>query len=234
MPRNHHQEYLARKKRIANGTVGERPGRPQNTPDRLWAKVEKKEPGDCWNWQGYVSETGYGRVQINGQSYYAHRVIYNLVYPGVINLNSPRDKKAAGFLMHSCDNPLCCNPLHLRPATIKENNDDCLKKGRRVMPRGEHHHRAVFSNKEAAEILNFANQGLTTRQIAKKLNKNRSSIKSLLYRHKVDKLARKVTSDEQIEKIVQMRQGGMTQKAVADAMQMNLSTVKSILQKRGV
>lgn len=225
------REYM-RKKRgtVENAT----PGIVPNTPDVLWRKVDKKGPNECWNWLGYVGETGYGRVQINGWSYYAHRVIYNLVHPGVIELNSPRDKKASGFLMHSCDNPLCCNPAHLTPATLKENNDDCLAKNRRIMPRGEDHHRAVFSNKETTEILSLAKEGMTARQISEKLNKKRDSIKSLLYRHKVDKLTRVTTSDEQIEKIVQMRQDGCTQKTIADTMQMNLSTVKSILQRRGV
>lgn len=234
MERNHSKEYLARKARIAAGTVGTEPGRPRNTPERLWEQVNKRGPDECWEWTGYVGENGYGRTQINGRAYYAHRVIFNLANPGVIDISAPIKRTGTGFLMHSCDNRLCCNPSHLKPATIKENNNDCQKKGRRNLPTGENHHRAVFSNKEIEEIFDLVKQGFSTRLIAEKLNKNRDAIKSLLYRNKVDKLTRVTTSDDDIAKIVQMRQDGCTQKTIAETMQMNLSTVKSILQRRGV
>jgi len=234
MERNHSKEYLARKARIAAGTVGTVPGRPRNTPERLWQQVNKCGSDKCWEWTGYVGENGYGRTQINGQSYYAHRVIFNLANPGVIDIKAPTKRTGFGFLMHSCDNRLCCNPAHLKPATIKDNNNDCQKKGRRNLITGENHHRAVFTNLEAAEIFDLTKQGLSARQIAEKLNKNRDSIKSLLYRNRVEKINRVTTSDDDIAKIVQMRQDKCTQKTIAEIMKMNLSTVKSILQRRGV
>jgi DNA-binding CsgD family transcriptional regulator len=234
MERNHRKEYLARKARIAAGTVGTEPGRPRNTPERLWEQVNKRGPDECWEWQGYVGENGYGRVQIEGQSYYAHRVIFNLANPGVINISAPVLRTGTGFLMHSCDNRLCCNPAHLEPTTIAENNQDCQQKGRRNLRTGERHHRAVFSDREAQEILELAKQGFTTRQIAEKLNKNRDSIKSLLYRHRVEKIKRVTVPEEKIAKILQMRQDGHTQQSIATIMNMNLSTVKSICQRRGV
>ena len=224
------KEWLRKKRGTKPGAL---PGRPRSTDGSLWEMVDKKEPDDCWEWKGYVNN-GYGRVQISGRAYYAHRVIFDLANPGVITRSSPRFKRDFGFLMHLCDNRLCCNPAHLKVSTILENNQDCNQKGRRNLPTGERHYRAVFSNKEIEEIFDLVKQGFSARLIAEKLNKNRDSIKSLLYRNKVDKLTRVTTSDEDIAKIVQMRQDGCTQKTIAETMQMNLSTVKSILQRRGV
>lgn len=231
MARDNHKEYLARKARIAAGTVGSKPGRPRNTPERLWQQVDKRSPDECWNWTGYLNNGGYGRTQIDGKSYYAHRVIFNLVNPGMIELSSPRNKQDSGFLMHSCDNPRCCNPNHLKVATIKENNNDCQAKGRRNLPTGENHHRSVFSNKEVEEIFALAKQGHSTRQIAELTGKNRNSIKGLFYRNRIDPQPRAVTTDEEIATILEMRLAGSTAKHIADTMNKNLSTVKSVLQR---
>jgi hypothetical protein len=175
------KEWLRKKRGTKEGAT---PGRPQNTPDELWKKVNKRGENECWEWMGYVSESGYGRTQINDKPYYAHRVIFNLVYPGVIELNSPRNKKGIGFLMHSCDNRLCCNPAHLKVATLHENNKDCLAKGRRVLPKGEDHPRSVFTNEEIKQILEMRQLGKTAKHIAQAMNKKHSTVKSLLYRNR--------------------------------------------------
>ena len=159
-------------------------GRPENTPEVLWSKVDKREPHECWPWKGMITKTGYGRTWINDKGYYAHRVIFNLANPGQIELASPTNRKAKGFLMHLCDNRVCCNPVHLQVATIKENNNDCQEKGRRNLPKGENHHRAVFTNDEIEKILKLRQSGSTATQIAIAMNKNRSTIKSLLYRNR--------------------------------------------------
>lgn len=41
-----------------------------------------------------------------------------------MNFNSP------AVVMHTCDNPPCCNPLHLRVGTNAMNQRDAAKKGR--------------------------------------------------------------------------------------------------------
>ena len=55
-------------------------GRPANTPEVLWSKVEKKGEDDCWPWLGVKNHQGYGRVQIGDWSYYAHRVIFMMIH----------------------------------------------------------------------------------------------------------------------------------------------------------
>lgn len=105
-------------------------GRPENTAEELWSKVDKRGPDECWPWKGWIHEDSYGRTQIDGKAYFAHRVIFNLVHPGAITLSAPRKRSAWGFLRHSCDNPICCNPKHLKVGTHQENMDDKVERGR--------------------------------------------------------------------------------------------------------
>ena len=105
-------------------------GRPANTPEVLWSKVDKKGLDECWEWKGTKNTGGYGRTQINGMSYYAHRVIFNLANPNTITLAGPKNRKAFVFLMHTCDNPPCCNPKHLIVADQKANMKDRKEKNR--------------------------------------------------------------------------------------------------------
>ena len=87
----------------------------------FWLRVEKRGADECWPWLGRCSPSGYGRARWLAKSEYAHRVAYRLaVGPIADDL----------FVIHSCDNPPCCNPLHLRLATAGENMRDRDRKGR--------------------------------------------------------------------------------------------------------
>lgn len=124
-------EHIA--KRLASMPKHRKPGggRPANTPDQIWKKVDRRSENQCWNWIGWMTESGYGRTEINGVSYYAHRVIYDLVNPGEITLLTPKDKKGHGFVLHKCDNPGCCNPNHLYVGNQKQNVQDAIDRNRR-------------------------------------------------------------------------------------------------------
>ena len=160
-------------------------GKPANTPEILWSKVDVKSPDDCWPWIGSVTENGYGRTWINDKGYYAHRVIFNLANPNMIELSAPKNKKAQGFLMHTCDNRICCNPNHLRVANLRENNLDAHVKGRVKHKFGGEHHRSVFTNEQIEKIVFLRQNGATAKIIAEKLNAKKATVKSLLFRRNI-------------------------------------------------
>ena len=81
--------------------------------DRFWAKVDKS--GDCWTWTAAKLPTGYGVFGVGYRTVYAHRFAYEQEY-GILPAR----------LDHRCHNPSCVKPEHLRPVSVKENQEHRL------------------------------------------------------------------------------------------------------------
>lgn len=104
--------------------------------ERLWSRVAKAGPDDCWPFTGPLSRKGYGKISLGGAKgsiVGAHRVAYMLaVGPIPEGLD----------VLHTCDNPPCCNPRHLFVGTQADNIRDMIAKGRRGytgLPGGRNH-----------------------------------------------------------------------------------------------
>lgn len=112
-----------------------------STVDRFLSKVRRTET--CWLWQGFRDKDGYGSFGIGRKmpSLRAHRVSYWL-FIGPI--------PPGAHILHSCDNPPCVNPKHLRAGTHLENVRDMVEKGRG--PSGERNGWAKLSEPAVAEI----------------------------------------------------------------------------------
>lgn len=95
-----------------------------DTPEkRFWSRVNKKSTvTGCWIWQGYLMNKGYGSLSFKGKIWRAHRLSYYLTHNIIPTL----------YVLHSCDNPKCVNPSHLREGTQKENIQEMYQKGRRL------------------------------------------------------------------------------------------------------
>ena len=174
------KRYEIRKELKANGQFFANAGRPANTPDVLWSKVDKKGPNECWPWNGYKNEQGYGRTWINDKGYYAHRVIFNLAFPNVIEISAPKDTDETGFLLHKCDNPCCCNPSHLFVGTHADNMADKAAKGRSPDFSGDNGPRCKLTMQQANEIRQRRKNGISAKQLAVESGISLSSIKTLL------------------------------------------------------
>lgn len=88
---------------------------------RFWSHVEQRDLWECWYWLGDHGRKTYGLFL----GLCASRVALHLSTG-----EDPLDKVG----MHYCDNPPCCNPLHLSWGTPKQNVDDAISKGRMVPP----------------------------------------------------------------------------------------------------
>ena len=77
----------------------------------FWEHVLCGYPDQCWEWQGSV-RCGYGKIRsVNGEHHGAHRVAYCDEHG--LDIGDIRGL----VVRHSCDNPPCCNPSHLRLGT---------------------------------------------------------------------------------------------------------------------
>ena len=175
--REYQRAYQERKR---NGEGPRPPGKPANTPDVLWSKVDKRGEDECWNWMGYKNEDGYGRVQIKEWAYFAHRVIFDLVNPGIIELNAPKSYDETGFLLHTCDNPSCCNPKHLWVGTHAQNMADKVAKNRQKKFPTDTGPRCKLTMQQAREARKLRKEGIPTRELARRFGVSLPSMKTLI------------------------------------------------------
>jgi hypothetical protein len=91
--------------------------------ERFWGYVDRSAgPEACWPWTGGSDfKDGRGRFWLNGTNEYASRIVWVFVYGPI-----PEDI----HVLHKCDNPPCCNPVHLFLGTLSDNTQDMLAKGR--------------------------------------------------------------------------------------------------------
>lgn len=122
-----------------------RPRTVELAADRFLSSFEKKATDECWAWSATKRPTGYGLFQIGGSS--ALQVTH-------IVLVASGQKRVIGktSALHSCDNPNCVNPSHLRWGNAKDNADDREARGRSVKPRGEAHGRAKLTENDVRFI----------------------------------------------------------------------------------
>lgn len=89
---------------------------------RFWAKVDSSSTG-CWPWTGACTRAGYGlfHVKTGDPMRGAHRVAWILANGSV---------PSGLHILHSCDNPPCCNPSHLSAGTRSKNQRQMVNRGR--------------------------------------------------------------------------------------------------------
>jgi hypothetical protein len=89
--------------------------------DRFRAKIDASAgPDACHVWLGTKIKGGYGMASLGGRTVLAHRLAHALA----------TGDATAEVVMHTCDNPSCVNPAHLRSGTHMENTADKMAKGR--------------------------------------------------------------------------------------------------------
>lgn len=83
--------------------------------------LSSTDTDDCMPWPFGKYKNGYGMVAIKQVKFYAHRLSYIIVHGSI-----PTGKR----ILHSCDNPPCFNPRHLRSGSAKDNTQDAIARKR--------------------------------------------------------------------------------------------------------
>lgn len=76
----------------------------------------------CFLWIRTVNNRGYGQITYRGRPILAHRAAWEVAHAKKI--------PAGALVLHSCDNPSCVNPSHLRLGDASENASDAVARGR--------------------------------------------------------------------------------------------------------
>lgn len=90
---------------------------------RFREKVSVRGPKACWPWIAKARHYfGYGAINAGrGNLFNSHVVAYALRHGHVPD---------GAYVLHSCDNPGCCNPAHLRLGTQADNTADMADRQR--------------------------------------------------------------------------------------------------------
>lgn len=159
--------------------------------DEFWALVDRRGPYECWNWKAGKISGGYGEWRIRNGYEYAHRLAFQL----------SSGRQAKRMVLHSCDNPSCCNPSHLREGSCKDNSRDMIgrhrmnfqkrpwqrKRGKdhnfsKNPKRGEAHNMAVLNIQQVKAIREMSRAGCTGRAIAKIFGVGPSQVSRIIKR----------------------------------------------------
>lgn len=83
-------------------------------------QFRSKRIGSCLEWQGQISNSGYGQTKLNGKYCSAHRLSW-ILHKGEI--------PEGMFVCHKCDNKRCVDPEHLYLADQSQNTQDAIERG---------------------------------------------------------------------------------------------------------
>lgn len=209
---------------------------------RFWSKVDVLGAGECWPWREGTTERGYGVFWVKGQNVRSNR------FALLITIGEPSDP--LHLSLHECDNPICCNPKHLRWGTSQDNADDRLERG---TPRfGEYSANATISRAIVERLYRLRLEGWTIREAAAKEDIPYTTAMNVLVgkswthllgvdgnptleqlRQKRPMKTKKTThtkymTDEVIDRIYAMRMDGMKVRDIAKELGFAVGTVSPI------
>lgn len=79
---------------------------------RVWAKVRTGDIDSCWGWAGSRGKLGHANFNVGKTCVPAYKLLYESIF-GLVPDGLVLD--------HTCNNPRCCNPFHLRTTTNADN-----------------------------------------------------------------------------------------------------------------
>lgn len=153
--------------------------------ERLWQYIDVREFGECWEWTGrrQEGEWDYGQFMLYPEKRCvpAHRVAYETFWRTAL----------VNKCLHYCNNPPCCNPLHLYDGTTSQNALDAVAAGTAVVlrqdwrntARGERVGLAKLTEESVREIRRrYAQGGISQQVLADEFGVNQTQVSNIVLR----------------------------------------------------
>ncbi len=134
---------------------------------RLINKLEYNHKTHCWLWVGRIRK-GYGEIKYCGKHFGVHRVAYQYFV---------KDIPDGLCVLHKCDVPNCCNPMHLFLGTKRDNAKDRVKRNPYSWPSGNNHYSVRKLTKQ--DVLDIRASQESLQILAKRYNVHGSHISNI-------------------------------------------------------
>ena len=150
---------------------------------RFWSRIRMGSKDECWPWLRGRTNMGYGEMNLYHATRLkpsfimtAHRIAWMLHHDQLI--------PSGRFVLHSCNNPRCCNPDHLRLGDQAENMRQMVQQGRAANGRvcGESHGMSKLTNVEVLQIRALTASGLDEKHLAQRFGMSKTSIRNIVTR----------------------------------------------------
>lgn len=121
----------------------------------------------CVEWPYGKNSEGYGYVSLGGKCLRVIRVACEVVH-------GPASSELV--VMHSCDNPSCFNPRHLKWGTVGSNTVDAFVKGRRKGRSGTDNPQAKLDDASVRVLKELYSSGKSQTEIARDMKVSQSLV----------------------------------------------------------
>jgi hypothetical protein len=143
---------------------------------RRWL-VKEKRWDECWEYTGGKGFNGYGHTSWNSKMCLVHRLAYWLWKM------KGKGKIGKWKIRHTCDNPICFNPVHLVRGTSKQNQQDSKKRCRMRKAKGEDNGVAKLTEHFVRKMRALYSKGVSTVELGVRFGVTRSNASYVCNRH---------------------------------------------------
>lgn len=151
--------------------IGLKPRRQQKLDFLANASTTTSQECILWPWAKYTR--GYGKVFHNGGHIGTHQYVLQLA------IGPPVDPDK-WHVLHSCNNPLCCNWNHLRYGSHQDNLTQASREG--FFPCGEQHHNSKLTSNQVTEIRKRFLDGERNASLSREFKVNHVTISNIITR----------------------------------------------------
>ena len=151
--------------------------------ERFWQHIDVGDFDRCWEWTGSRHKQGYGQFVLYDpvkKTIPSHRMAYETFWRTRLVNNA----------LHRCNNPPCCNPLHLYDGTLSQNSLDSVRAGTAAVlrpnhprARGEANGLAKLTEQSVREIrYRYQNERVSQQRLAQEYGVAQTKISDIILR----------------------------------------------------